>query len=162
MYRSFIVAIVFVLSNAASATDSLCRENETVYFSCAAGKKLISLCGSKQLNESEGYLTYRFGTERHLELEFPTNISHPKGLFSVQYLLLAHDERIDISFKIGDYLYNIYDEFIGGQGDPNDTKPRGGAGIAVSKESKAIADIQCTSPATNKIAQLKFLFKKNE
>jgi len=53
---------------------SLCATEETVVFSCrTVGKKakLLSLCGSKVLDEKTGYIQYRFGQPGNVELEFP-------------------------------------------------------------------------------------------
>jgi hypothetical protein len=164
MNRSFAAALSLLIANSAYAADSLCLKSEAVYFSCAAGKKLVSLCGSNQINESEGYITYRYGSKAHLELEYPNKITHPKRLFSVEYQLWAHDERTDINFKNGAYYYSIYSQFIGGLFDPNVTNSGYGesAGVIVSRKGKEIADIRCTGEVTIAIEPLKFLSNNQE
>ncbi len=53
--------------------DSLCSPGERVVFSAFAegSNKLVSICSSSPLNESRGYLQYRFGRPGKIELQFP-------------------------------------------------------------------------------------------
>jgi hypothetical protein len=162
MSRAFIAVILFVMATCTYAQNNLCQKNEAVYFSCLAGKKIMSLCGSKQISESEGYLIYRFGKDGHIELEYPNKILSPKGLFSIEYQLWAHDEKTSISFKNGTYYYSIYNQFIGGQTDSDATNSSYGetAGIVVNRKNKVIADIRCSDEITIAIKPLKFLSTK--
>jgi len=52
---------------------SLCYKDETIVFSAAlkGNDKLVSICSSKKLDESQGYLQYRFGRPEKVELCFP-------------------------------------------------------------------------------------------
>lgn len=79
-----------VLRKASSAapppqSESLCTENERSLYSCTMGKKLLSICASNDLSKSTGYLQYRFGRIDHLELQYPAEKVHPRGLFSLSF-----------------------------------------------------------------------------
>lgn len=90
IFQFILVAIFFGQSFAVRATEleSLCKRTEKVYFSCSikGGEKIVSLCGSKELRDSDknyGYLQYRFGQVDNLELEFPKALG--KGIRKFKY-----------------------------------------------------------------------------
>lgn len=79
-----------VLRKASSAAPppqsvSLCTETERSLYACTMGKKLLSICASNDLSKSAGYLQYRFGRIDHLELQYPIEKLHPRGLFSLSF-----------------------------------------------------------------------------
>lgn len=51
---------------------SLCRADETVVFACSSGRKQIAVCATPASDSPYGELHYRYGSERNLEVEFPT------------------------------------------------------------------------------------------
>jgi hypothetical protein len=83
-YSAYIVS-VFCFTSSAHA-DSLCKSDETLYFSCKVNnsEKMISLCGRyppkifdfdapdyDTVVSHQAFLTYRFGTNQKIELEYP-------------------------------------------------------------------------------------------
>lgn len=86
---AFVVGAAVILSTGrpvhGAKTDprpSLCSKGEVAVFSCSTGAKVISLCASPQIDTKSGYLQYRFGTLRKIELLFPakTNV-RPQTVF---------------------------------------------------------------------------------
>ena len=53
------------------AADDLCLEQEQVLFACHTGKRLVSVCASRELSESAGYLQLRYGQPEAVELVWP-------------------------------------------------------------------------------------------
>jgi hypothetical protein len=69
---ALLAAITFATPLPAVAkSTSLCAPGETVVFSCALGKKIASLCASKDLSAAKGYLYYAYGKPGALELSAP-------------------------------------------------------------------------------------------
>lgn len=73
--RYVLVLAGLLLGNAAVAAEAgHCREQEQTFFNCKLhGGKVVSVCGSKKLTTTSGYLQYRFGAHGRLELEFPAS-----------------------------------------------------------------------------------------
>lgn len=101
-----------------STKGCLCKSNEYPVFSfqTKAGKT-ASLCVSKQLTTTAGYLIYRFGTKAKIELAFPTDTLNSLSQFS-----FAHYNRgggkenaamyvSSFRFTNGDYTYTLYDNW---------------------------------------------------
>ncbi|WP_316681798.1 hypothetical protein [Ralstonia flaminis] len=53
--------------------ESLCAENEDVYFSCGLEgvRGIVSVCAKSNDSSNEGYVQYIFGTKRKIEIEYP-------------------------------------------------------------------------------------------
>ena len=128
LFTSEILFLLILVSGTATAqVKSLCEKYENVVWSCQAKKKFYSICASKDLTETKGYLQYRAGTLDRIELKYPPVLQHPKGQF--EYELLAHGAIL--IFKNGLYIYEISEDLIG--------QPR----IRVSKDEKDIASFRC-------------------
>jgi len=65
--------ILFGSNVIAQEGQSQCSQDEQVLFSCTLKKtqKVISLCASKDLSANSGYLQYRFGPLKKIELAIP-------------------------------------------------------------------------------------------
>ena len=99
---------------------SHCRANEQVFFNCkAANGKLISLCGSKQLSATKGYVQYRFGKVGSIELQFPEKLEGSQKEFRYDHYFRYRVDRSDITFKAAGYEYTVFDYWDG------DMKPEG-------------------------------------
>ncbi len=86
----------------------LCEENEKVLFNCGIGSKYLSLCSSKDLSPSTGYISYRFGElDKKPELEYPTDNVMPKDAFVYSYNPYAKGNSIQLSFSMGQYTYTV-------------------------------------------------------
>jgi hypothetical protein len=90
------------------ATDSLCQASEIIRFNCAIRDtgKLVSVCSSRTLTKTSGYLQYRFGTHKKVELVFPPTTKTTQKAFTWE----SHSELGDyeaLNFKIGSYGYTV-------------------------------------------------------
>jgi hypothetical protein len=72
------------LAASASSAQTLCAADENALYSCKIGKRLASVCASKDLSDHSGYLQYRFGASpQKLELVYPSDKRHPKTAFKL-------------------------------------------------------------------------------
>lgn len=113
---------------ASAQAKSLCEKYENVVWSCQDKRKIYSICSSRDLTETNGYLQYRAGTLKRMEFKYPPVLQHPKGYF--EYGLLAHGAILN--FKNGLYSYEISENLIG--------QPW----ISVSKDDKNLSSFQCS------------------
>jgi len=90
--------------------DSLCSNGERVMFSAMVrgSNKLVSLCSSKQLTDSQGYLQYRFGRPGKVELEFPKNREATQSGFRYSRYTRPLVTYVVLRFETGGYLYSIH------------------------------------------------------
>lgn len=88
---------------------TLCQGDERVVWSCHAGTKRYSLCGSRDLGVRAGYLQYRAGRPSRLEFRFPGRLMHPRGHF--KFGLLPHGASL--AFERGAYRYEITEDLKG-------------------------------------------------
>src|ERR1700683_2916905 len=97
------------LSTAANAASTLCLANEDTIFSCRAGKKVISVCASKDLTAEHGYLQYRFGAPAKVELTIPGDQPGPPNTSAgSRTLVFSGGGGAYLRFKSGDYDYVVY------------------------------------------------------
>ena len=148
MRTCFLLSLVAVssllapsISNMSSALASLCKTNEQVFFNCkAANGKLLSLCGSKQLTPTNGYLQYRFGKQGAVELQFPEKLEGSQKEFRFDHYFRPRVDRSDIVFTNSGYEYTVFDDWEG------DVKPEirnsGVSGTSLSNEKKSF-QIDC-------------------
>ena len=96
---------------------SLCEKGEKVIFSCTINKpaKIVSLCASADFAKDRGYLQYRFGLPRKIELEFPRTRENTQAAFKYSHYFRAQFDQTEISFTSGDHQYAIFDDYSGEQ-----------------------------------------------
>jgi len=98
---------------ACHAQSHLCTKDEAVLFTCAVKAKTLSLCASKTLTPSEGYIQYRFGTPSKLELVYPPRPTHPRDHFSAQtWRGSSIDETSVVGFVNGGYSYRLHHVYV--------------------------------------------------
>ena len=120
---SLALAVIFGTSSFSLAQTgtvaTLCRQDEQVLFHCPVqgGRKLVSLCGSTHLTATEGYLQYRFGPARKIELEFPRQRDDSQKQFRYAHYMRYQVDRSEVSFQRDNYTYTLFDGYEG------DTKP---------------------------------------
>jgi len=114
--------------NTASAdVKSLCSKEEATVWSCQIRKKIYSVCASKNLAETTGYLQYRAGVLGKVDFIYPRGLEHPKDYFT--FGMLARGTWL--AFSNGSYRYWIAEEVTG--------KPV----IEVSKDDRVLSAIEC-------------------
>jgi hypothetical protein len=74
------------------------------------GKKLLSVCGSKELSSTAGYVQYRFGRNpASIELEFPPTKTHPSGHFHFTYEGQGAKSLLqELQFQQAGYRYTVH------------------------------------------------------
>ena len=90
-------------------SPSLCSASEQIIFACTVGKKLLSICGSKELTPTVGYLQYRFGrSKNNLELEFPQEKTHPSQWFRFGSPFQGAKSSVsELQFRHSNYRYTV-------------------------------------------------------
>lgn len=128
--RNSVAAFAFVVSSFSTgslAQQDLCAKDEVTVWSCTTEAKVYSLCASRDLSPTAGYLQYRAGRNSRREFAFPDPPAHPKGRF----LLRLAPRGAALSFSNGDYEYWIYEPLAGS------------TTIEVSKSGAAIGTVTC-------------------
>lgn len=108
LYPYLLVALS-LLPLSSIAQSSLCTQGEVTEWSCTAKGKIYSLCSSKNLSPTTGYMQYRAGTSSKTEFTFPEHSEQPKGYFRLG--LLPRGARL--TFSNAGYEYAIYEPLIG-------------------------------------------------
>ena len=120
--------VLIFLSTAASAdVKTLCESKENNLWSCQSGAKIYSVCASKDLADTLGYLQYRAGTTKGSDFRFPASLLHPKGRF--EFNLLARG--VSLTFSNGGYDYTVIEDI------------KGKTEIVVEKSSRMLTTIHC-------------------
>lgn len=134
---------------------SLCNADEAILFSCPirGQNKTLSVCGSKKITESAGYIQYRFGTKGKIDLRYPEAKRPPLGLFTKKYSASygsgSNSTVLDasVTFHTGQHTYVIYSDWINGTPDELNNDRRGvygyHIGVKVYKKNKVIGKLVC-------------------
>ncbi|CAB3755353.1 hypothetical protein [Paraburkholderia solisilvae] len=113
--------------------ESLCRQGEMKYFSCELqnSKKIASVCAKDNISPDQGYVQYRFGTPRHVELEFPGKHIAPRGKISIVNVSRLRDGLgSHLKFSNGSYTYVVSNAVVPGE-------------VYVEKNGKIVFDEIC-------------------
>lgn len=141
--RNIIIVSVFMIVLPAAAADTrphLCQSGEVPAWSCSTGGKIASLCASTNLGESEGTLTYRFGTRKKIELTYPSEGARPQVSYVGGVTGYSGGGTDYIRFSIGDITYTLYSDYYRG---------REMDGIAVERGEKLLSALRCRDGAVN-------------
>ena len=95
---------------------TLCKSSEKVVFSCQIKNtsEIASVCSSSALTHDEGYLQYRYGTPRNVELVFPPTKRRTQSQFYWGKIIAYGGSDSELSFISGGYLYTLG---IGGESE---------------------------------------------
>ncbi len=172
-FSIFIVGVVVVVielssiaMGAASRSNSLCKKNEKVYFSCRLKKnkrKIISICGSKKLAKTKGYLKYRFGTKKKIALEYPKGYKNTQKAFEYgSYTRPVQGDQLLLTgayyliFKRKGYNYTVFQEYA----DSKKGEHEESHGVRISFINKNgeedEIDLKCRMPVTGRL----FIFRE--
>lgn len=101
-----------IQSTARLTAGTLCGADETVLFSTtvAGSGKLVSICGSRQLDSERGYLQYRFGRPAKIELEFPSDRQNTQSKFAYTRYTRPLVTYLTVSFRTDDHEYSIHQD----------------------------------------------------
>ena len=123
---------------------TLCKSEEQILFACSTGKKLVSVCASKDLSRTAGYAQYRFGAlGRRPELIFPEQKVQPASNFSYGATGSAKSSLENLEFTLAGYSYTIYRQAAAFDEE--------GAGIGVKAPDGNSRRLRCneSSPQSN-------------
>lgn len=140
---AFAASIIGVQAGGAAAAPTLCRPDETVIFSCPTGAHTVSICASKTLSRTEGYMQYRYGADGKIDLSYPDLSTRPADAFTVGNLSFSGGGGSWLRFSKGPYVYTIFSA-IGNWGTERHPKAEA-AGVMVTKDGKAFANFPCRS-----------------
>lgn len=132
--------------------SSLCSSAEQVIFSCALRKplKIVSLCASRDLATTKGYLQYRFGVPGNVELEFPRELQSTQKVFKYEHYFRAQVDNTSISFSSSGYDYSIFDEY---NGEEKPRQSQQGVRVTTPAEGHDVTFV-CKERATANYSQL--------
>jgi len=89
-------------------TPTLCKSDERSLFTCGVGKKVLSVCATRDLSMSQGSVYYRFGRLAKPELVYPTTPKHPSKAFRAYFNHWAKGNEVQLSFERGRETYTVY------------------------------------------------------
>jgi hypothetical protein len=136
----FIYLFIGAVVGIQAETDSHCIKTESVIFSCQIkdSDKIFSLCASKDISDTSGYIQYRFGRLNKVELTFPNDRLHSQKRFLYRHYFRSQVDRVEIAFVNHGEKYTIYSYYEGdGEGTPVEEK-----GVRVGN-----VDLQCKEPS---------------
>jgi hypothetical protein len=86
---------------------TLCEAGEAVVWSCNAKTRTISVCASKELTATTGYIQYRAGNPGKVELTYPAAKVHPRGRFTAGFYPQGNTS---LDFRNGGYAYSVVEQ----------------------------------------------------
>lgn len=95
------------------APESLCDlKNEIISYTCKLdNSKIVSVCISRNFkpeNAGTGYIVYRYGLPRKVELVYPRKLQRPENLFSYSSLSSNYEYQTSLSFIQKPYSYTVF------------------------------------------------------
>ena len=138
-------ALVALALPVLAAAETLCRKDETDYFSCkVVGGQLISVCGRiHDEPKPEDWLQYRRGLPRRLEMVWPLDRRESLGKFGGN--VFGPYSVSDLRFEIGDTTYGI-SLSRGGEDDRAGGRTRRGAGVHMTRAGDPDVTRECMHP----------------
>jgi hypothetical protein len=135
----FIYLLIGAVVGIHAETDSHCTKTESVIFSCQIkdSDKTLSLCASKDISDTSGYIQYRFGKLNKVELTFPNDRLHSQKRFLYTHYFRSQVDRVEIAFVNRGHKYTIYSYYEGDGPEPGQEE-----GVYVDN-----IDLQCKEPS---------------
>jgi hypothetical protein len=140
---------------------SLCTQGEQVLWSCETAKerKLASVCGSKNLDGTHGYVQYRFGRAGRVEMEFPRERANTQSAFKYSRYTRYMVTYLKLEFVNNGFTYTVsddsnYEEKPGSRDADITITPAG----ANAKETK----VRCRLPVTGSLMKLEDVVERRD
>lgn len=132
---------------------TLCQQTEQVVFSCPLrGKaRIASLCGAKNLSATEGYLSYRFGTAKRIELVFPPDRRDTQRRFRYAHYLRYRVNRTSVSFTKNGHTYTVFDAY---DGERTPAVRERGVQVSRAETSGDEVTLLCRAPVRSSLSRL--------
>lgn len=140
---------------------SLCAQGESVVWSCEIGKdrKLASICSSKDLDRTRGYVQYRFGRAGQIELEFPRERVGTQSAFKYSRYTRPLVTYLKLEFFNDGVSYTISDD------SSDEEKPaRRDAAITVkhSDVNAKETTLRCRRPVAGSLMKLEDVVERED
>ena len=138
---------------AADSPGGHCTAAEQVILSCEIeGKagKVLSLCASKEVTATTGWMAYRFGALGAVELEVPSTPAPPPATFA--YATESEGPQISHStwtFTNEGHTFVVHDSFFHGEQEN---------GLTITLPDGREVPLSCTQPAINHFGALYALY----
>jgi hypothetical protein len=146
-------------STATRKPATLCEKNETVIFSCGMRQstKILSLCGSKELGQQQGYVQYRFGQPGKVELEYPASRQNTQSAFTYARYTRPLVTYLALRFETNGYKYAIH------QDDVEDIKPAVRESyVSIVAPGKDAVEMKCSEPVAGGLMKLEDIVPNDE
>jgi hypothetical protein len=143
--RSVWLGLALALPLVAGAQESLCRAGELVIFSCRIGHKTASACASATLGPASGYVRYRFGKPKAIELDL--RVAGEEMARSLEWNADASAGGSGSHFlriTNGQYGYVLH-EWWKHPLNMSCDGPCQGAGVLVEREGERVKQLSCNS-----------------
>lgn len=141
--RSVWIIILIGFSQRLAAVDSHCSVDELVVFNCSTGKKTVSVCASKAISTTSGYLQYRFGRLGAPEMLIPVDMNLPSADIQANTLMFSGGGGAYIRFNNHRFSYVVYTAMGRGWGEK--------AGIVVEKDHQLQVKLSCKTPLLSEL-----------
>lgn len=114
--------LLFAQKELRAKEHSLCKTGEKIIFSCrlkGPASKTVSICASKNLSEKTGYLKYRFGKPKAIELEYPQTNENTLSAFRLQKYYRPSQGDLksiwtySLSFENEGHRYEVHSDYNG-------------------------------------------------
>lgn len=147
--------VLFMVFSASMAnpvvSTTLCENFETVRFSCKikGSQKIVSVCSSAKLTSKDGYIQYRFGKSRGIELEFPASKLQTQQYFTWLWQHPYHGFIKELSFTSGPYVYTVFSYEMGSQNDDDSDEGTETYGVRIRKKGASAMEYKefsCIAP----------------
>ncbi|MBV8466664.1 MAG: hypothetical protein JO218_12040 [Burkholderiales bacterium] len=127
---------------------NLCKPGERVVESCTGKHKIASVCASPQLTPSKGYLQYRFGTSKKIELTIPATPQPVSSYVHADHFSGTGGGSTYFGFQHGDFSYVFYTywrkpDWGANPDNPSCHGPCDGNGMAVMHAGAVISKLAC-------------------
>ena len=140
---------LIVTASIATTAASLCAPSEDVVFSCPTGKKVVSVCASKNLSSTTGWAQYRFGVPGSApEITLPVGQVHPTKVSYGATESFSGGGGAWLRFKNGPTSYVVFTG-IGKWGPKGQTLSK--AGVVVEQNQKQTAFLSCSTKETSEL-----------
>ena len=122
-----------------------CSPSEKAIFSCqiSAGR-VLSLCSSKALSATHGYIQYRVGALGNVTLTYPKVLAPPKGRFYYHSAGLSGGYEEHVSFVIGNRRHVVFDYFLSPK-SPTERETKD-AGVLIITRNSSKRFEKCLAP----------------
>jgi hypothetical protein len=134
---------------------TLCKKKENDIFSCASGKKVISICEEEHDKKEQNILTYRFGEPNSKpELEYSSKVRKMENTFDYAFDSYMNGSTRELSFEIGKYKYTIHQDIHNYRDNS--------AGLVLEKDNKKIAYFECNKDTPKNNWNFKFKLEEHK